>query len=81
MVIGTEGFVAWFEAILYNRIRKACKNIIIKLFIHSIGLIFMISGMYFLIATMPSFKSIAGLFLIIIGLVVFLIPIGVRSQM
>jgi len=77
-IIGTKGFVAWFEAVIYNRIRKACKNILVKISVHLLGLIFMMIGIYFLIITMPSFTSIAGLFLILIGLVVFLVPLGAK---
>ena len=78
MVIGTAGLVAWFEAIIYNKVRNACRNIFIKIFVHLLGLIFIIFGMYYLIATMPSFTSIAGLFLLLGGFVIFLIPIGVK---
>jgi hypothetical protein len=70
-VIGTEGFVAWLYAVIYNRILNACKNILIKLTIHIIGVILMILGIYFLIATMPSLTSIAGLFLLLIGQFLF----------
>ncbi len=78
MIVGKEGFVAWFEATIYNKIREACKNIFMKIFVHILGLLLMIIGIYFLIATMPSFTSIAGSFLILIGLVVFLIPLGAK---
>jgi hypothetical protein len=76
--IGTKGFVAWFEAVIYNKIRKACKNILVKIFVHSAGLLFMVAGIYFLIVTIPSFTSMAGLFLIFMGVFVFLIPVGVK---
>jgi len=78
MVIGTAGFVAWFEAIIYNKVRKACKNIFLKIFVHLLGLSSMILGIYFLIVTIPSFLSIVGMFLALIGLVIFLTPIGVN---
>ena len=77
-IIGTKGFMAWFYAVIYNRVRKACKNLFVKISVHLLGLIFMILGIYFLIVTMPSFISIAGLFLILIGLVVFWIPLGAK---
>jgi hypothetical protein len=80
MVIGTEGFVAWFEAIIYNRIRKACKNISIRILVHLLGLTSMIIGLYLLIVYMPSGISIGGLFLCLIGFVIFLIPMGVNNQ-
>jgi ABC-type spermidine/putrescine transport system permease subunit II len=80
MVIGTEGFVAWFEAIIYNRIRKACKNILIRILVHLLGLSSIVIGLYFLIAYMPSGISIGGLFLSLIGFVIFFIPIGVNNQ-
>jgi Ca2+/Na+ antiporter len=78
MVVGTKGFIAWFEALIYNKIRDACKNFYVKIFVHSIGILLMVIGIYFLITTMLSFASIAGLFLIIIGLVIFVIPLGVE---
>ena len=78
MVIGTRGFIAWFEAIMYQKIREVCKNIYIKLFIHTVGLLVVIGGIYFFIATMPSLISVAGLFLTIIGLVIFFIPLGIQ---
>jgi hypothetical protein len=78
MVYGASGFIAWFEIVIYNKIRKACKNIFIKIFVHLLGLVLMIIGLYFLIATMPSFTSIGGLFLSLVGFVIFLIPIGVK---
>ena len=54
------------------------KNIFIKIFIYLLGLILMIIGIYFLIATIPSFTSIGGLFLSLVGFVIFTIPIGVK---
>ncbi|MBE3121624.1 MAG: hypothetical protein IMZ53_10580 [Thermoplasmata archaeon] len=78
MVIGTRGFIAWFEAIIYNKIREVCKNIFVKIFVHTVGVLLMVGGIYFLITTMPSITSVVGMFLIIIGLFVFLIPLGVE---
>lgn len=78
-IIGTEGFVAWFYAVIYNRIRNACKNILVKITVHIIGLITMVLGFYFFIVNMPSLKSIAGLFLMFIGLVIFIMPFGVEK--
>ena len=77
-VVGTSGFVAWFYAIIYNRFRKAYKNLIVKIFVHILGLILMISGSYLLIVTMPSITIIMGIFLGLIGLVIFMTPIGVK---
>ena len=79
MIIGTEGFIAWFYGLMYKRIRRMCKNIFVKLSIHSSGLIIMIVGMYLFKVTMPSLTSIAGLLLILIGLVVFVLPLGVEK--
>jgi beta-lactamase regulating signal transducer with metallopeptidase domain len=75
-IIGSRGFIAWFEAVIYVYVRKACKNIFIKILTHSIGLIFMIKGMFYLITTMPSFISIVGMFLMFIGFFIFMIPMG-----
>jgi len=78
MVIGTQGFVAWLEAIIYVKVRNKCKNIFVKMFIHLLGLFSIIIGIYFLIISMPSFTSFVGLFLALIGFVIFLIPLGVK---
>jgi hypothetical protein len=78
-VIRTGGFVAWLFALIYNRIRKVCKNIFVKITVHSLGLSIMIIGFYFLIAKIPSFMSIAGMYLSFIGLVVFVIPFGIEK--
>ena len=78
-IIGTGGFVAWFYAVIYNRIQNACNNIIIRIFVHLIGLIATIIGLYFLITTMPSFTSIGGMVLIFMGLVIFFIPFGSKK--
>ena len=78
MVIGTKGFIAWFELLVYYKLRNACKNIYVKISVHTIGILLMVAGVYFLITTMPSLASIAGLFLIVIGLVIFVIPLGVE---
>jgi len=78
MAFGTRGFIAWFEAIIYNKIRELCKNIFVKIFVHSIGVLLMMAGIYSLITSIPSITSIAGLFLFFIGLFVFLIPLGVE---
>jgi membrane protein YdbS with pleckstrin-like domain len=78
-VIGTRGFVAWFYAVVYNRILAACKNIFVKISMHLIGLIAIVVGLYFLILTMPSIASVGGLVLLLIGLVVFVIPFGTKK--
>ena len=78
MVIGTAGFIAWFEGIIYNIVRKACKNIFVKIFVHLLGLSLAIIGIYLLVTTMPSVTSIFGMFLSLIGIVMFITPIGVK---
>ena len=75
--IGTKGFVTWFEIEIYEKVRKTCKNLYIRLLVHSLGLIAMIIGLYFLLTNNPSLKSILGLFLIIFGSVIFITPFGV----
>jgi hypothetical protein len=76
--IGTGGFISWFYAVIYVNIRKACKNIIFRLFIHALGLIFMIIGLNYLVTTFPSAISAFSIFLIFIGFVIFMIPMGVE---
>lgn len=78
--IGTKGFVAWFYAVIYMRIVCACKNIFVRITIHSIGLIAIIIGLFALISTMPSSTSIIGLFMILIGIVVFVTPFGANVE-
>ena len=76
MVYGKAGFIAWFYAVIYIGLRKACKNIYVKLLVHSLGIITIVVGMFYLISTMPSFTSIFGMFLALIGFFIFLIPLG-----
>ena len=75
-IIGTRGFIALFEAVIYNKVRKACKNIVIKIIIHSIGLMLMITGMFYLITSFISPIGIFGLLLMFVGFVVFMTPFG-----
>ena len=77
---GKAGFIAWFYAIIYNRLREACKNIYVKSLMHSIGIIIMVVGMFYLITAMLSSMSIFCMFLVLIGLFVFLIPFGTDSS-
>lgn len=76
MVDGKAGFIAWFYAVIYVGLRKACKNIYVKLIVHSLGIITIVVGMFYLISTMPSMTSIFGMFLALIGFFIFLIPFG-----
>ena len=75
-IIGTRGYIALFEGFLYKKVRKACKNIVIKIFVHSIGLMLMIIGMYFLINFFTSMIGAGGLLLMFIGFVVYMTPFG-----
>jgi len=76
MIIGTRGFIAWLKAGMYIKIRERCKNIFVRICVHAVGLLWVIGGLYFLIAAMPSMTSAAGMFLSIIGLFIFCIPLG-----
>lgn len=80
MVYGKAGFVAWFYAVIYVRLRESCKNIYVKILVHSIGVIAIVVGLFYLITTMPSMTSILGMFLVFMGLVIFFIPLGVDSS-
>ena len=70
MVYGSRGFIAWFYAIIYVNLIKACKNIYVKSILYLIGIILMIVGLFYLITTMPSLTSIIGMYLVFIGLFV-----------
>jgi hypothetical protein len=74
----TGGFVAWFEAILYNRVRVACRNIFVKLFVHAFGVLLMLGGLYYLLTNLLSVTGVGGMLLFFIGLLVFMIPLGVE---
>ena len=79
-IIGTNGFVAWFYSLIYMRIVRACKNIFVRITIHLLGLIVTIIGLFALITTMPSITSIFGIFLTMIGVVVFIMPFGANTK-
>jgi len=80
MVIGKAGFIAWFYAVIYVEVRKACKNIKIKIMVHTLGLILIFFGIYFLFTNIPSYTSIGGLFSALIGSVIFFTPLGVETN-
>jgi len=80
-IIGTDGFVAWFYSIIYMRVVRACKNIFVRMIIHSIGLIITILGLFALITKMPSMTSIFGIVLILGGIVIFITPFGVNAEL
>jgi hypothetical protein len=76
--IGTGGFISWFYAVIYVKIRRTCKNIVIRISVHLIGIIIMITGLYYLFASLLSPLSLVGLFFAFIGFFIFMIPIGVK---
>jgi len=80
-IIGTDGFVAWFYSIIYMRVVRACKNIFVRMIIHSIGFIITILGLFALITKMPSMTSIFGIVLILGGIVIFITPFGVNAEL
>ncbi len=80
-IIGTDGFVAWFFSIIYIRVVRACKNIIVRILVHSIGLIISILGLFYFFSTMPSLTSMFGMFLAFTGIVIFVIPFGVNAEL
>jgi len=80
-IIGTDSFVAWFNSLIYMRVVRACKNIFVRIFAHSIGLIITIIGLFYLISTIPSITSILGMFLVFIGIVIFVTPFGINAEL
>ena len=78
-IIGTEGYIAWLYGIIYLKIRNACKNIFVKMFVHSIGLILGIIGIFYLIATIPSFLSVLGVIIALFGIIIFVTPLGIEK--
>ena len=80
MVYGSRGFIAWFYAIIYVNLIKACKKIYVKSILYLIGIIFIMVGLFYLITTMPSVTSISGVILAFIGLFLFLVPFGANSS-
>lgn len=79
-IIGTEGFVAWFYSLIYMRVVRACKNIFVKIIVHSIGLIVIIIGLFALKTITPP-THILGIILIFAGVVVFITPFGVNAEL
>ena len=76
---GIRGFITWLEITFIDKIRNACKNIFVKVLVHALGVLFIIGGMYFILTNNPSLASIGGVLLIMIGLVIFIIPLGVEK--
>lgn len=74
-IYGSRGQRAWFFGIIYMWIRGVCrKSIYVKLFVHTIGLISMIAGLYLLIEYFLDSFSIIGIALGLFGLVIFFTP-------
>jgi hypothetical protein len=75
VVYDSRGQRAWFFGIIYMGIREACrKSIYVKLFVHAIGLISMLVGLFLLISTLTSMTSILGVFIGLFGLILFFTP-------
>ena len=80
-IYSSRGQKAWFFGIIYMWIRDVCrKSIYAKLFVHSIGLITMILGLYLLISTMPYLTSIIGVFIGLFGLFLFFTPFSLEIK-
>ena len=76
-IYGSRGYIAWLFGIIYMWVREVCrKSFYVKLFVHSIGLIVMVWGLFLFITELPSFLSAFGVFIILIGLVVFFISLN-----
>jgi hypothetical protein len=79
MSVGFGAHRGFFFVFIYMWIRDVCrKSIYVKLFVHSIGLISMILGLFLLVSTLPSMTSIMGVFLGLFGLVLFFTPFSLE---
>ena len=79
-VIGSEGFIAWFYAVTWKLLRNASKNIYAKYVIHTVGLVFIIVGLYPLLRFVHPAYQFIGIVMILIGIVVFVTPFGVKRD-
>ena len=80
MVYGSRGQIAWFYGIVYEWVRNTCKNIYIKIIVHSIGIILMVFGLFYFITYFMAPGSAYGMIMMFAGLIIFLTPLGVDSS-
>jgi len=80
MIVGSEGFVAWFYGVTWKTLKNASKNIYAKYTIHTVGLIFCIVGLYPILQFLNPILQFAGLALFLGGMVIFITPFGVEKE-
>ena len=81
VLYASRGQRAWFFGIIYMWIREVCrKSIYVKLFVHAVGLISMIVGLYLLVSTIPSLTSIIGVFIGLFGVFIFFTPFSLEIK-
>ena len=79
MIVGSKGQITLLNGFFYKWIRQGCKNLYIKLIIHSIGLIVLLMGISLFICYIVKPLSVLGIFLSFIGLFLFLTPFGIEN--
>ncbi|UCF11669.1 MAG: hypothetical protein JSW06_06365 [Thermoplasmatales archaeon] len=75
----TSGAIALFYTFVYQKILNACENVYVRVSVHLIGLIVMIFGLRYFIVTKPSVLGAIGLFIIVWGITIFIIPFGTEK--
>ena len=79
MLIGYEGFIAWFYAVTWRLLQDFSRRTYGKYITHSLGVIFIIIGMFPIIKIMNPVLIFVGIALILGGIVVFTTPFTVNQ--
>lgn len=79
MIIGTNGFVAWFYTVTWKLLQEFSRKTYGKYITHSLGITLIILGMFPIIRFLNPMLQFGGLALILGGLVFFITPFGVEQ--
>ena len=80
MIMGTSGFVAWFYAVTWRLLQNFSRRTYGKYITHSLGVIFIIIGMFPILKLMHPLPLFGGFALILGGIVIFITPFGVEQN-
>ena len=79
MFIGTSGFVAWFYAVTWRLFQDFSRKTYGKYITHSLGVLFIIIGMFPILKLMHPLPMFGGFSLILGGIVIFITPFSVEQ--
>jgi len=79
MIIGTDGFVAWFYSVIWRLLQQFSRKKYGKYITHSLGVLFIIFGIYPIIRFLHPMLQFSGLMIILVGITFFVTPFGIKQ--